>query len=1263
VASPIIIKAPAPSLSPKHGDFTEAVNVRVGCPLMSDCKIYYTTDGSEPTQASLLYTGKIAITSTGTVVKARSMEPGKAPSDVVETAPLVVMPYKASFVLNGTSEGAVAEPGGKEEEEFAGQAEVHLRSRTPGAQVHYVIKTFPTEDQDPAFYHAQTPDPSMSSPVYQPGNALHLAREGFSVIKAFVTAPGMAPSPISESDISILSQVGEPEVYPMGGGPYSGHVRVEMKSWTQGSEVFYTLNGDDPSAASTLYVGPFTLSTIGETTVRAIGIKEGLVNSPIVNATFSVLEQVATPVIEPDGGMFVDAVSINISCATEGAKIRYSINGPDPNAGSDEFISSITLGLGAEGREATYVVKAIATLYPHMGESEVAVSRELTVQPRAESPVFGPEVPGPYENSVVVSIESVTPGATIYYTTNGEEPTIHSAVYAANARPVLTVTNSTVRAKAWAPHMAPSLASESVPYEIEVSDPVFKPDGGEFEAQARVAIECNLPEAVIHYTLDNTLPSAAAPIYSGPITVGRTGVVVKAIALHPDLLDSQVVSSSEFIVRALPPTFQHDGLVFTGAALIHVSSATPGASIRCTLDGTEPTAESPVCESPISVTTTGTRVKAVATRAGLEMSHVASMPHPVEVRALPPVLTPTGRKSPNSASTRDDNVYINEVLLGMSCEEPGCIIHYVQGAHSTPSSASLLYSEPLLFTTTGAQVRAVTVAEGKAPSTIADSGYLEILADAATFSANGTLWEAAPSEQERGDFVEQATVTLETTTPNAVIVYTTDGVYPNSGVGIKYTAPIVDTAKGQETLIAVVFAEGKEQSLYSKSPVYDIVKKCPPPRFHPDTGHPYVTSVLVSIPSYDAGRGETIFYTTDGSTPTELSERYTGPFDISAIGTTVVKAFMASDGRVDSDVATATFEVLEQLAMPTIDVLSGTFTESVTVHLACASEGARIRYTTDGSKPNAASREYVDGITLGLGDDGRAASYTVKAIAMDPPVRGDSRVLKSGVIVVQPQVATPRISPDPSAGPFVDKVRVTMSCATPLSSIYYTTDGSDANTSDTRTLYDGPFFMYGLYPDINSVKAVAEAAHMSPSAEASATFVVKKQACTPSIDLQQGSYIVGMPVTIQCHGGEPADVYYSILFNGEAVDESEREQGTLYDGPFTLNDEGNVTIAAIAMADDLVSSPPVVSPQVCIEPEPTCAADEYELGAGSDRYVTCVCVSGRKARARRLLPEPCAMPGAGRASRTLPTHARASLNSPPTHGTGTTSSILACSCA
>jgi hypothetical protein len=55
-----------------------------------------------------------------------------------------------------------------------------------------------------------------------------------------------------------------------------------------------------------------------------------------------------------------------------------------------------------------------------------------------------------------------------------------------------------------------------------------------------------------------------------------------------------------------------------------------------------------------------------------------------------------------------------------------------------------------------------------------------------------------------------------------------------------------------------------------------------------------------------------------------------------------------------------------------------------TAQLKCETEGARIRYTTDGNTPNPASQEYVGGIALGLGPDGKAAQYVIKAVAMKP---------------------------------------------------------------------------------------------------------------------------------------------------------------------------------------------------------------------------------------------------------------------------------------
>lgn len=77
--------------------------------------------------------------------------------------------------------------------------------------------------------------------------------------------------------------------------------------------------------------------------------------------------------------------------------------------------------------------------------------------------------------------------------------------------------------------------------------------------------------------------------------------------------------------------------------------------------------------------------------------------------------------------------------------------------------------------------------------------------------------------------------------------------------------------------------------------------------------------------------------------------------------------------------------------------------------------------------------------------------------------------------------ATPTIDPD--GGSFVTLVHVTLACETPDSTIYYTTDGSTPDATDTE--YTAPFTISGTV----TVKAIATAAGFTPSAVASADFV------------------------------------------------------------------------------------------------------------------------------------------------------------------------------
>jgi len=360
--------------------------------------------------------------------------------------------------------------------------------------------------------------------------------------------------------------------------------------------------------------------------------------------------------------------------------------------------------------------------------------------------------------------------------------------------------------------------------------------------------------------------------------------------------------------------------------------------------------------------------------------------------------------------------------------------------------------------------------------------------------------------------------------------------------------------------------------------------------------------VLVSIHSPLLAQGGKCFMTTDGSDPTPTSTQYTEPFVLSAVGTTIIKAIATQVNQADSEIVETSFLVLEQVQAPTFDLTSGTFTDSVTVHVACETEGATVRYTTDGSEPNAASDEYYpdQGIELSLPEDGTETTYVIKALAMNPPDMGDSPVVPTGVFTVQPQVDTPQILPAGAESPFKDSVEVRLLCDTPGAQVRFTTDGSDP-TSESALVYSGPFIMSNLSPAKNVVRVVAFKAHMAQSVEVTEDYVIKPGACTPSFDVQEGVYVQGLEVHISCpvlHHGVPGKVYYEIVpadDEGKEPDETSRE----YTGVIYMDEVGNQTIRAVTLGHHVLASAVIQSPFYAIKPDPVCDADEYEPHTGN----------------------------------------------------------------
>lgn len=81
------------------------------------------------------------------------------------------------------------------------------------------------------------------------------------------------------------------------------------------------------------------------------------------------------------------------------------------------------------------------------------------------------------------------------------------------------------------------------PAGVAVAAPTFAPGAGLYYTAQNVAISCETADAIIHYTLDGTAPTAQSPIYSTPIAVNTT-TTIKAIAVKGT--DSSTVASATY---------------------------------------------------------------------------------------------------------------------------------------------------------------------------------------------------------------------------------------------------------------------------------------------------------------------------------------------------------------------------------------------------------------------------------------------------------------------------------------------------------------------------------------------------------------------------------------------------------------------------------------------------------------------------------------------------------------------------------------------
>jgi len=213
---------------------------------------------------------------------------------------------------------------------------------------------------------------------------------------------------------------------------------------------------------------------------------------------------------------------------------------------------------------------------------------------------------------------------------------------------------------------------------------------------------------------------------------------------------------------------------------------------------------------------------------------------------------------------------------------------------------------------------------------------------------NGATQASQPVISPAGQlFHPSIQVTITDSSPNAQIFYTTDGSMPSSASTL-YAGPI--TLTNTATLQAVAMGKGYVASTVA-SETYTLVNQVPTPTFTPAAGN-FSSAQQVTIST--TWSGSTIYYTTDGSTPTTASTRYSGPVTVSS--STTLKTIATAPNLANSAVATAVYTIVTNAAS-SLDFRNGFSSGSMALVGKAGFSGTRLRLT-DGATTEASAAWY-----------------------------------------------------------------------------------------------------------------------------------------------------------------------------------------------------------------------------------------------------------------------------------------------------------------
>jgi len=405
---------------------------------------------------------------------------------------------------------------------------------------------------------------------------------------------------------------------------------------------------------------------------------------------------------------------------------------------------------------------------------------------------------------------------------------------------------------------------------------------------------------------------------------------------------------------------------------------------------------------------------------------------------------------PAPAFAPSPTTYHSPQTVTLSDSQVGATIYYTTDG-SMPTTASAVYATPIVVSTT-TSIRAMATYPGLLPSAAVLATYSIVLpqAPAPTFSPSPSTYSSAQS------------VSLSDTA-GLPIYYTTDGSTPTTNSTL-YTGPISVTRN--TTINAIAAGTGY---LPSSVATGSYLIQSAAPTFSLASGT-YYTSQSVIMSDIN---GSTIYYTTNGTSPSTSSPSCSAPCTITVASTSTLKAFASGGGYSASNISVATYTIAANA--PSFSLASGTYYTPQSVTLSDSTSGVTIYYTTNGTFPTTSSTSCTGSCIITV-----SSTTIIKAMAVG------NGISQSNVIVATYTIAAYNPTFSPVSGSYHAPLSVTISDTTSGVTIYYTTNGTFPSTSSTSC--SNPCAV--TVSSTTSFKAMAVGNGISQSGVAVATYTI-----------------------------------------------------------------------------------------------------------------------------------------------------------------------------